>query len=225
MSARIRFSARREVALGLSAYAAYLIVRRLVWNERGRERARRNARRVLEWEKSAAIDVEPRVQRAALRVPGMVPALNVGYAAGNVALSVGWLLLLYRRRDNGYFSERRAALAAFGGALPFFAMLPTAPPRTLDEFVDTMNGERFGLDHPLLLRFYNPIAAMPSHHVAFAMVTGLGLARRASTPIGRVGWTAYPGVVALVVVATANHFVADVAGGATLGLLARRLAR
>lgn len=225
MSAHKRFSARRELALGLGAYAAYLVVRRLVWNDSGRERGRLNAQRFLAWEESVGVDIEPRVQRAALRVPGMVSALNVAYAAGNVALSVGWLLLLYRRRDAGYFRERRAALAAFAGALPFFVATPTAPPRTLDEFVDTMNGERFGLDHPLLLRFYNPIAAMPSHHVAFAVVTGLGLAQRASTRRGRIGWTAYPGAVALVVVATANHFVADVAGGATLGILARRLTR
>jgi hypothetical protein len=140
-------------------------------------------------------------------------------------MSVGWLMLLYRRRDPGFFRERRAALAAFAGALPMFAAMPTAPPRTLDDFVDTMNGDRFGLDHPLLLRFYNPIAAMPSQHVAFAVVTGLGLAGRATRRTSRIGWSAYPGAVALVVVATANHFVADVAGGAALGLLARRLTR
>ncbi|MBI4884286.1 MAG: phosphatase PAP2 family protein [Actinobacteria bacterium] len=225
MSDRGRFDFRREVALGLCSYGAYLVVRRLVWNERGRARARYDAQRILGWERSMGIDIESKVQSAALRVPGMVPALNLGYAAGNVALSVGWLLLLYRRRDASFFRERRAALAAFAGALPFFAAMPTAPPRTLDEFVDTMNGDRFGLDHPLLLRFYNPIAAMPSHHVAFAVVTGVGLARRASSRSRRVGWATYPGAVALVVVATANHFVADVAGGAALGVLARRATR
>lgn len=225
MTAKRRCNSLREVALGLGAYALYLLVKRIVWTDRGRERARANAERVLAFEKSVGIDIESRVQRAALRVPGVVPALNVGYAAGNVALSVGWLLLLYRRRDVAFFHERRAALAAFAGALPLFAAFPAAPPRTLDEFVDTMNGDRFGLDHPLLLRFYNPIAAMPSHHVAFAVVTGLGLAQRATSGAGRVGWSLYPGAVALVVVATANHFVADVAGGAALGLLARGLTR
>lgn len=219
------FSARREIFLGLGAYALYLLVKRIVWTARGRERARVNAERLLASEKSLGIDIESKVQQAALRVRGVVPALNVGYAAGNVALSVGWLMLLHRRRDAAFFHERRAALTAFAGALPLFAVFPTAPPRTLDEFVDTMNGDRFGLDHPLLLRFYNPIAAMPSHHVAFAVVTGLGLARRAASGAGRVGWSLYPGAVALVVVATANHFVADVAGGAALGLLARWLTR
>jgi membrane-associated phospholipid phosphatase len=71
---------------------------------------------------------------------------------------------------------------------------------------------------------YNPIAAMPSHHVAFAVVTGEGLARRARTRMGR-GWRGYAPVVALVVLATGNHFVVDVAAGGVLGALARRLSR
>ena len=167
----------------------------------------------------------PRCNAPRSDVPFLVPAINVGYAAGNVALSVGWLMLLYHRRDPAFPRERRAAMIAFTGALPFFAAFPAAPPRTLDGYVDTMSGERFGLEHPLLVRFYNPIAAMPSHHVAFAVVTGLGLAGRATRRRRRLVWAAYPGVVALVVISTANHFVADVVAGAALGALARRITR
>lgn len=217
-------STRREVAIGLGAYGAYLVVRAMVWNDRGRARAARNAQRLAEVERALHLDIEPAVQRAMLRRPGLVRMLNAGYAAGNVALSVGWLLRLYRRGDAGFVTERRAALIAFGGALPWFALFPTAPPRTLDGFVDTLGGDGTGLDHPALVRLYNPIAAMPSHHVAFAMVTGLGLARRATNRGSRIGWRCYPGAVAVVVIATANHFVADVVAGAALGLAARRLA-
>lgn len=217
-------STRREVAIGLGAYGAYLVVRAAVWNDAGRARAARNARRIADVERAAHVDIEAAVQRAMLRRPGLVHALNAGYAAGNVALSVGWLLRLYRRGDPGFVTERRAALIAFGGALPWFALFPTAPPRTLEGFVDTLGGNGTGLDHPALVRLYNPIAAMPSHHVAFAMVTGLGLARRATNGASRTGWRCYPGAVAVVVIATANHFVADVVAGAALGLAARRLA-
>ena len=38
-------------------------------------------------------------------------------------------------------------------------------------------------------------------------------------------WRGYAPLVAVVVVATGNHFVVDVAAGAALGVLARRLAR
>jgi PAP2 superfamily len=220
-----RFDGQREIAIGLGSYAAYLIVRRMVWNERGRRRAAANARRVVAFEQAVGIAVEPAVQRVALRFPYVVRVLNVGYAAGNVALSVGWLMLLYRRHDPSFVRERRAAVISFAGALPFFAALPTAPPRTLDGFVDTLAGTKLALDHPLLVRFYNPIAAMPSHHVAFAWVTGCGLAVRATRRRGKLVWYAYPGLVALTVIATANHFVADVASGAALGALSRRLTR
>jgi hypothetical protein len=72
---------------------------------------------------------------------------------------------------------------------------------------------------------YNPIAAMPSHHVAFAAVTGEGLAARASGRWVRRAWRGYAPLVAIVVVATGNHFVLDIAAGAALGAVARRLAR
>ncbi len=196
-----------------------------MWTDRGRTRATANARRIVTLEHALHIDVEADVQRALLRVPALVHALNAGYAAGNVALSVGWLLRLYRRCDSGFLLERRAAVAAFAAALPVFALFPTAPPRMLDGYVDTLGGDGTGLDHPLLVRLYNPIAAMPSHHVGFAVVTGIGLARRARTRTSKVGWLAYPGAVAVVVIATANHFVADVIGGAVVGLVARGVAR
>jgi len=213
------------VAIGLGAYTAYLIVRRAVWTDRGRSRARQNARRLIEFERRLGILVEPRVQGLALRAPRVVDVFNAGYAAANVALSVGWLIRLYARGDDGFRRERRAAILAFVGALPVFLLVPTAPPRTQEEFVDTLADRGIDLDHPLLVRLYNPIAAMPSHHVAFAVVTGVGLARRGATPISRLGWGAYAPFVALVVIATGNHFIADVAAGAALGALARVLTR
>jgi hypothetical protein len=220
-----RIDGWREAAIGLGAYALYLAVRAAVWNDRGRRRAARHARRIAELEHSIGIDLEPALQRVALRFPLVVRALNAGYAAGNVALSVGWLLVLFHRRDRGFRRERRSAVLAFTAALPVFAAFPTAPPRTLPGFVDTMGGDGGGLDHPLLVRFYDPIAAMPSHHVAFAVVTGVGIARRTGNPVSRGAWYAYPAVVALVVIATANHFVLDVVAGAALGAAARRLSR
>ena len=215
----------REVALGLGAYAAYLAVRRAVLRSEGRRRAQRNAERVIALEQLLGIEVEPRVQQAALRRPRLVHALNAGYAGANVTLGVGWLVLLHRRRDPGFARERRAALAAFLGALPVFLAFPVAPPRTLDGFVDTLALRGVDIEHPFLVRFYNPIAAMPSHHLAFAVVTGGGLAARATSRAGRGAWRAYPALVALVVVATGNHYVLDVVAGAALGTIARVLTR
>jgi hypothetical protein len=218
-----RFSLRRELALGLGVYSLYLVVGRLVMRRAGRERARANAGRIVALEERLGIDVEPVVQRALLRFPRLVHGLNIGYGLFNVTLTVGWLVLLYRRRDDGYHRFRRTCLLTHVGAQPIFFLLPTAPPRVLEGFVDTLS-EVSGLDleHPFLLRFYNPIAAMPSLHVAFAVVTGSELADRTESRALKLAAHAYAPLVATVVAGTGNHYVLDAVAGAGLGAAVRR---
>jgi hypothetical protein len=219
-----RFSVRREITFGVLAYALYLLVRGVVLERDGRARARRNAERVVALERRLRLDVEAALQRALLRFPRLVVGLNVGYAIFNVSLTVGWLVLLFRRRDEGYHRLRRACLLAHVGAQPVFFLLPTAPPRVLDGFVDTLS-ELSGLDleHRLLVRLYNPIAAMPSLHVAFAVVTASTMASRTTRPAGKALAYAYPGVVSVVVAGTGNHYTLDAVAGAALGAVATRM--
>ena len=220
-----RFSVGRELTLGLVVYAMYLLVRKLVLDSGGRERARRNGGRVVALEERLAIQVEPVVQRALLRFPRVVQGLNVGYAVFNVGLTVGWLVALYRRRDPGYHALRRACVLVHLGAEPIFLLFPTAPPRALEGFVDTISEvSGFDLEHPLLVRFYNPVAAMPSLHVAFATLTGAAIAERVESPAAKVAAHAYAPLVALVVAGTGNHYVLDAVAGAALGVAARKLA-
>ena len=211
----------REFAIGTACLAGYYGVRRLVWNDRGRQRAARNADLVVALEERLGLRIEPAVQQAALRHRRLVGALNVGYAVGNLTVSVGWLILLHHRRSPAFLRERRAAATAFAGALPVFLALPTAPPRTRGDQVDTLLDRGVDLENQALVRLYNPIAAMPSHHVAFAVVTGLGIARHARNPLVRVAGLCYPAVVSAVVVATGNHYTLDVMAGAALGAAAR----
>ncbi|MFN0156305.1 MAG: phosphatase PAP2 family protein [Gaiella sp.] len=221
-----RFSARRESLLGLALYAGYMLVRRAVLDgATGSARARANAERIVRLERRLGIDVEPAVQRAVRSAPRLARALSAGYAIANIGLSVGWLTWLFRRRDERFHRERRAAAFAFAGALPVFLACPTAPPRTLDGFVDLLGEHGIDLEHPLLVRFYNPVAAMPSHHAAFAVVTGFALATRRRTLPGRLLARSYAPFVALVVIGTGNHYVLDVVAGAALGAAARRLGR
>ena len=211
----------REFAIGAACLGGYYVVRRLVWNERGRSRAARNADRVVAAEERLGLRIEPAVQQAALRHRRLVDMLNVGYAVGNITLSAGWLIVLHRKGSPAFLRERRAAVAAYAGALPVFLAFPTAPPRSRDEVVDTLLDRGIDLDNRWLVRLYNPIAAMPSHHVAFAVVTGLGMARFARNPLVRAFGVVYPAAVSLVVVATGNHYTADVIAGAALGAAAR----
>ncbi len=211
--------------MGLACYGAYLLARRAVWNDRGRARAQVNADRVVRLEERLGVRIEPRVQELVVPRKRIVDGLNVGYAAGNLALSVGWLISLQRRGSPRFVRERRAAALAFCAALPVFVAFPCAPPRSRDDGQDTLLHRGVDLGHPLLVRFYNPIAAMPSHHVSFAVVSGLGLAAGKRSRLARLAWRSYPVGVTGVVVATGNHFVLDTVAGAALGALARALTR
>jgi hypothetical protein len=229
MGGRLRaraFSGRREVAIGLGVYAAYLLVRRLKSNEETRARAAANAERIVALERRLGIHIEPDLQAALLPRRRLVAVLNVAYVTLNVGLTVGWLMHLFRRRHPEFHRLRRAAAVATLGAQPVFLFFPVAPPRTLDHFVDTIaDVSGVDLDAGLIAQLYDPIAAMPSIHVTYAVVTAAGIAATSDSPVARALAPAYPPLVSLVVFATANHYVLDAVAGAALGFGALRLSR
>ncbi len=221
-----RYSGRREAAIGLGVYGIYLAFRQVKLRTGGRERAARNAERIVALERRLGVDVEPALQRALLPRTRLVAVLNVAYVTLNVALTVGWLMHLYRRRHPEFHGLRRAAVLTTLGAQPVFLLFPVAPPRTLDHFVDTIEEvSGVDLDRGIVAELYDPIAAMPSIHVAYAVVTAAGIAATACAPAPRrVAW-GYPPLVALVVFVTANHYVLDAVAGAGLAAVALRIAR
>ena len=221
-----RFSGRREAALGLGVYGAYLLVRKLVVTEEGRRKAAANAERIVALERRLGVHVEPELQALLLPRRRLVAGLNVAYATLNVGLTVGWLIRLFHGRHPEFHRLRRAAVLTTLGAQPVFLFFPVAPPRTLDHFVDTIaDVSGVDLDTGLIAKLYDPIAAMPSIHVAYAVVTAAGIAETSGSALARTLSPAYPPLVALVVFTTANHYVLDALAGATLGVLALRLAR
>jgi hypothetical protein len=214
-----RFSGKREAAIGLGAYAVYLGVRALVGNERGRRQAAENARRVCELEERLGLHVEPAIQQLLLPRKRLLRVLNVSYVTLNVVLTVGWLMLLYRRRDPEFHRYRRAAALSLVGACPVFLLFPCDPPRALDGFVDTVS-DVLDMDSGIVVRLYNPIAAMPSIHCAFAVVTGAAIAQTARSPLVRTAGRVYPAAVFGTVLATANHYVLDGIAGSGLACVA-----
>jgi len=223
---RRRFSRQREAAIGLGVYAVYLGVRQLAVTEEGQRKAARNARRIVALERRLTLHVEPELQALLLPRRRLVAVLNVAYATLNVGLTIGWLMRLYRTRHPAFHRLRRATALATLGAQPVFLLFPTAPPRTLEHFVDTLaDVSGVDLDTGLVARLYDPIAAMPSIHIAYAIVTAAGIAETSGSPLARALASAYPPAVALVIFTTANHYVLDAVAGAALGAAALRLAR
>jgi PAP2 superfamily len=221
------FSGRREVAIGLGAYAVYLLVRGIVVRRRGRERAVVNARRLVALERRLRIHVEPAVQGLLLpRRRRAVAVLNVAYVTLNVALTVGVLMRLFFLRHPYFHRARRATAIGMLAAQPIFLLMPTEPPRKQEHLVDTIEEVTgIDLDSGLIVKLYNPIAALPSIHMVFAICTAAAvLSSSSSVPVRGLAF-AYPAGVAFTVLVTANHYVLDIAGGTVLALAAIRLAR
>jgi hypothetical protein len=217
---------RREVAIGLGVYAAALGVRAAVWRPSGRRRALRNTEQLVRLERRLGIAIEPALQSAALRFRRPLGALNAVYVVANVAVTIGSLAVLWKRGDARFAVQRRAVAGSMLAAQAPFLLFPTAPPRRLGGFVDTMDevsGVR--LERGLVSQLFNPLAAMPSIHMAWAVVSAETLRACSASPAVRAAAAAYPPAVGVMVVVTANHLIADVAAGAALGHAALRAAR
>jgi PAP2 superfamily protein len=223
---RDRPGGRREVVLGVASYAVALAVRAVVTRPAGRRRAARNARRVAALERRLGIDVEPALQRLVLPRRRLLATLNVTYVAANIALTFGWLGLMWRRREPRYRELRTAVAGSMAVAQAAFLVFPCSPPRSLPHFVDTIfEVSGFDLDGRWVARLYNPLAAMPSLHMTWAVVTAAGIAGCGRHPAARAAAVAYPPAVAGTVLVTANHFLLDVAAGSALGAAALAAAR
>ncbi len=226
MAGRLVFSGRREVAIGLGVYALYLLVRSAALSSDGPARADRNARRLVALERRLRIHVEADIQRPFLPYRRLLHVLSLGYATLNVGLTVGWLGRLYVTRHPRFHRYRRAIAVTTVAAQPFFLLLPTSPPRKLEHLVDTI-AEVSGIDleSDFLVRFYHPLAAMPSIHVAYAVVTAAGLRETSGSVVVRALAPAYPPLVTAIVLITANHYVLDAIVGAGIGALGLRATR
>jgi PAP2 superfamily len=221
-----RFSARREVAIGLGVYALYLLAANRKRGPASRARAVANAGRVVALERRLGIHVEPRLQALLLPRRRVLAVLNLAYVTLNVGLTVGWLMRLYGGRHPDFHRLRRAAALTSLGAQPVFVAFPCAPPRGHEDFVDTIaEVSGIDLDSGVVSRLYDPLAAMPSIHVAYAVVTAAGIAGTSRSPLVRRLAPAYPPLVAAIVFVTANHYVLDAVAGAALGAAALRVAR
>ena len=210
----------------MGVYALYLLASRRKRGEAGRLQAAKNAERVVALERRLGIHVEPKLQELLLPHRRVLGVLNVAYVISNAALTVGWLMRLYTRRHPEFDRFRRAAVITTLACQPIFYFFPCAPPRSLDHFVDTIaDVSGLDLDSGAVAQLYDPLAAMPSIHVAYAVVTAAGIESASESRVLRTLAPGYPPLVAAVVFVTANHYVLDAVAGAAVAGVALRLAR
>jgi hypothetical protein len=207
-----------QILVAVAGIQLYEALRRLLHPDWAAALA--NAHRIEALERAAHLAWEQSLQAAFLGRPHLVQAANLFYFAGHFLLTSLFFLWLYRRSPAGFRLWRDAFLAATAIALIVHWMFPTAPPRLADIGVlDTLR-RYSGIDigSAGAIGFYNPVAAVPSLHAAYAIGVGIGLIRFArSRPVQIAGFI-YPIAVLWTIVVTGNHFVLDAAAGA--GVLA-----
>jgi hypothetical protein len=202
---------RFELRLFLAAYLVYTLARWLFVGEL--DEAREHARWIYELEQSAGVAVEGSVQRAFDWSVASWLMSNL-YMAAHLAVVPGALIWIYRRSPRIYRRLRNTMIATWLIAVPVFALFPVAPPRLAGlGLVDTVSQQAaVGLTGRSTI-FYNPLAAVPSLHVGFAAAIGVAVALVVRGRWAKVLAFLWGPLVALAVVATANHYVFDIAAG------------
>ena len=217
--------ALRQLLLFAGAYYAYRIVRGMVDGKASA--AFENARDIISAERSMHLFFEQDFQEWALRdARWIVDGANWMYVNSHFVLTVGFLIWLYLARNEAYYFVRNMFMVAMGIALIGYVVYPTAPPRFMPEwgFQDTVT-EWVGLQAANNANaLYNPFAAVPSMHVAFALMIAVPAMLVIRNRVIRAFFAIYPLLVTVTVVVTGNHWWFDAFLGALVagGVRARR---
>jgi hypothetical protein len=178
-----------------------------------------NARAIVDFEQSTGLFFEQGLQAWAMGQRVLIDMANFMYVNSHFVMTTGALVWLYLRHNDRFYFVRNMFMVAMGLALVGYVLMPTAPPRFFPElgFVDTIayyvNVQH---DSGLVALFFNPYAAVPSMHVAFALMISVPALLVVRNRVAKVLWGLYPVLVTLVVIVTGNHWFMDAVAGAAV---------
>lgn len=217
--------AARQLGLFVLADLCYETVRGIA--EGKTTAAFANADKIVDIEQATGTFFEADLQGALLSNQWLIEASNWLYMNTHFVITTSFLVWLYVFRNDAFYFVRNMFLVAMALALVGYTLFPTAPPRLLAElgFVDTITDfSQVSHDSALVKLFVNPYAAVPSMHIAFALLIALPASRISRHLVSKLFWALYPLLVLFVVIVTANHFWLDAAAGALVAGLAALIA-
>ncbi|MDQ0952837.1 hypothetical protein QFZ24_006760 [Streptomyces phaeochromogenes] len=208
------------IRVGYSAYQQVRLAATGGTNTGGRATAEEHGEQIHAIEKFLHIDVERWVNHAVVDVPWLQSFFDFYYTSFHFVVPLSVLGILYVRRPADYRWARAALGFATLFALVGFWLYPLAPPRLMPGlgFIDTVHGvQDFSQpDYGTLTALTNQYAAMPSLHFGWSLWCGLVIAILAPKWWMKALGLLHPLFTVSAIVATANHWVLDAAGGAAV---------
>jgi membrane-associated phospholipid phosphatase len=204
-----------------------------------------NARNVVAFEAAHGFWVEPAWQTFfqhthrlflwTLTWPDAERLMNGIYIGGHVFVTLAVALWVYFYRRSFFPFWRNILILANVIALFVYESFPVAPPRLTTNltfnhhvftFQDTMSGIISSGRNFVGTQAsgYNEFSAMPSIHMAWALMAGLALVVLARPLWAKALGILYPFLMLISVVVTGNHFILDGVGSALVLTLAAPLA-
>ena len=213
------FDAARQWLIFGGAYYVYRIVRGMVDGQAGA--AFDNARDLIALERGMGLFFEPSAHQWATAHAVINDFASWMYVNSHFVVTMTFLIWLYVARNHAYYFVRNMFIVAMALALVGYMLYPTAPPRFFPElgFQDSVEAFVGGDTATAVSVLYNPYAAVPSMHVAFALMLAVPAARIVRNRPAKFLWSLYPALVTFVVVVTANHFWMDAVLGAVVAAL------
>jgi hypothetical protein len=173
------------------------------------------ARALVDFERTLGLFFELDLYSWLQRHDTLLAAVGAFYVGAHVPALIGVLVATWCVRPWRFGVLRDWLLATQLFVVAGYLLVPTAPPRLVPGlgFGDTLTQLWGGGGASLAHTVQSPYAALPSGHVAFAVIVAAGLWVLSERRALRVAALAYPVIVTFVVVATANHLWIDAVAG------------
>ena len=163
----------RQCSLFGGAYLLYRLVEGIVGGNSSVAFA--HARELISLERGMHIFVEPTVQGWATSSHLLVVIATYVYLNAQTTILIALLLYLYIAHNRSYYFVRNMLFVGMAIGLIGYGLFPTAPPRFLPEwgFIDTIQQITGVSGNSTIANvFFNQYAAVPSMHVACAVMLG-----------------------------------------------------
>jgi hypothetical protein len=210
---------------GIVALALFVYFRVRGLTESSVGEAQAHARDIVHLEQTLGLNVEANLQGLIAPSETLRTLANWIYIWGHWPAIIATMVWLVWRHREVFLRLRDAMLVSGALGMLVFVTYPVAPPRLAGlGLVDTVteNSHAYRVLQPPA--FVNQYAAMPSLHSGWDLLVGISIVTAATTLALKLVGYAMPVLMALAVVATANHYIVDVVAGVSLVLVGHLVA-